>query len=178
MDELLARLRSEGEHETYPLATERDLEQTEAALGRALPPSFRRFLRGFSNGAYLFEIQEVSAVGAGNPQIGAIQDALPHVISASPDTEVRLDSGGAVLISSLVPFSLDHNGNCWCFLTSQEEPDGEYPVAYYDDEHEKLYGKLSGFEAWLTRQVDAEPRDEFNRTLYDDDVLRDEMNLG
>ncbi len=178
MDELLARLQSEGEHETYPLATERDLEQTQAALGRPLPPSFRTFLTRFSNGAYLFQIQEVSAVGAGNAQVNAIQDALPHVISAAPETEVALDSGGTVLVASLVPFSLDHNGNCWCFLTSLEEPNGEYPVAYYDDEHEKLYGKLAGFEAWLTRLVDAEPRDEVIRTLYDDDVLLDEMNLG
>ena len=176
MDELLARLRSAGAHETYPPASDDDVAATERALRRPLPPSFRAFLKGFSNGAYLFMLQEVSAAGAGNAQIGAIQDVLPNVILASGDTAVGLDSGGSVSAGALVPFSLDHNGNCWCFLTSEAAPDGEYPVAYFDADHEQLYGRLQGFQAWLTVLVDEQ--DEVIRTLYDDDVLQGELGLG
>ena len=175
MHDLLARLRREGEHETYPPADAAAVEATEQAIGRRLPPSFRTFVTAFSNGAYLFMLQEVLAVGAGNPQIGAVQDVL-SVVSAAPDADVPLDSGGQVTGATLVPFSLDHNGNCWCFLTGEEVPDGEYPVAYFDAEHEKLYGRLPGFSAWLTKLADEQ--DEVIRTLYDEDVLYDEMGLG
>jgi hypothetical protein len=176
MDDLLAKLRGEGDHETYAPATEDDLLATEQSLGRPLPPSFRAFQRGFSNGAYLFMVQEVSSVGVGNPQIGAIQNVLPNVIEASPETDVALDSGGTVKAAALVPFSLDHNGNSWCFLTSEGAPDGEYPVAYYDADHEKLYGRLSGFRAWLEALAGAQ--DEVIRTLYDSETLEGEMGLG
>jgi hypothetical protein len=160
LDDLLARLGSEGEHEIYPPAREEDVAETERAIGRALPPSFRAFLTEFSNGAYLFMLQEVSAAGAGDAQIGAIQDALSMV-------------GGS---ASLVPFSLDHNGNCWCFLTAEDAPGGEYPVAYYDTHGAKLYGRLDGFRAWLEVLVDRQ--DEVIRTLYDDDTLYGELGLG
>jgi hypothetical protein len=73
-------------------------------------------------------LQEVSAVGAGNDQIGPIQDA---------------GLGGP----SFVPFSLDHNGNCWCLVTGQAASDGEYPVAYVDPQTNGLVGEGAGREA-------------------------------
>jgi hypothetical protein len=175
MEGLLARLRAEGEHETYPPAAEDEVLSTEQAIGRPLPPSFRQFLGSFSNGAYLLMLQEVSAAGAGNPQIGAIQDVLPTMVE-NPGSRLPLDSGEPVLAAALVPFSLDHNGNCWCFITSEPSPDGEYPVAYYDTRHGRLYGRLPGFRAWLTTLLDEQ--DEVIRTLYDDHVIQDELGLG
>lgn len=146
---LLDRLRAQGEHETYPLATPEDLDRTDRSLGVALPPSYRSFASTFSNGAYLFMLQEVSAAGAGNAQIGAIQDVSPHVFPPDEDAVVT-SSDGKVPRTSLVPFSLDGNCNCWCFLTSLSAPGGEYPVAYCDTEQHRLVARLAGFEEWLT----------------------------
>jgi hypothetical protein len=174
--DLVAKLRDEGTHEVYPRATEDDLLVTEHEIGRPLPPSFREFTREFSNGAYLFLIQEVSAVGAGNPQIGAIQNSRPAVVRAAAEALVAVEDGGPVRAGDLVPFSLDSNGNCWCFLAAQDATNGEYAVAYYASDNEKLYGMLPGFEVWLGRLI--EHQDEVIRTLYSDAMILDELGLG
>jgi hypothetical protein len=172
IEELLARLRQESEHETYPVATADDTAATERALGRPLPESFKRFQMEFSNGAYLFMLQEVSATGAGNRQVGAIQAVLRNVIVAAADDDISVDSGAVVKAGDLVPYSLDGNGNCWCFLTSESAAGDEYAVAYYVTDQDRLVGRLPGFEAWLTTLVNEQ--DEVIRTIYD----WDELDLG
>ena len=57
MSELLQKLQ-DGEHEMYEKATEEDIAMTESAIGLALPPSYRALVSRFSNGAYLYTIQE------------------------------------------------------------------------------------------------------------------------
>src|SRR4051794_10516185 len=93
LDELLLRLQAEGEHETYPAASDADVLETEGALGGRLPPSFRAFVTQVSNGAYLFMVQEVSAVGSGNEQIAAIQDNVAADFPAAPDDRFTTPSG-------------------------------------------------------------------------------------
>src|SRR5260370_39515681 len=53
----------------YPVAAAHDIAMPESALGRPLPDSYKTFVTEFSNGAYLYQLQEVSAVGEGNQQI-------------------------------------------------------------------------------------------------------------
>jgi hypothetical protein len=90
--ELLTALEA-SQHERYPLATDQDLKQTEGALGRPLPPSFRQFVTQFSNGAYVYGLQEVSAVGEGNDQIAAIQNViLPG--RPTDDQQIPVREGG------------------------------------------------------------------------------------
>lgn len=172
IDELVALLREDGDHETYAAATSEDIAVTEQALGRPLPASFRGFQTKFSNGAYLFMLQEVSATGAGNRQVSAIQDVLPHAITVAPDEEIPLEDGTAVRAGALVPYSLDGNGNCWCFLIDESAPDDEYPVAYFVADQKRLVGRLPGFEQWLKKLIDE--RDEVIRTMYG----WDELGLG
>lgn len=50
-------------HETYEVASKEDIEKTENALNYKLPKSYCDFVSQFSNGAFLYMIQEVSAVG-------------------------------------------------------------------------------------------------------------------
>jgi hypothetical protein len=95
-----SRRSSRGEHATYPPATEDDV----------------RFL-----------LQEVSAVGSDNRQIGPIQD------------------NAAAYGGGHIPFSLDSNGNAWCFMAGE----GENAVAYHDTETGRFVGELPSFEAWL-----------------------------
>jgi len=49
-------------------------------------------------------------------------------------------------------------------------------VAYFDTTGRKLYGKQASFPAWL--RILVETQSEVIRTLYDDDVLYDELELG
>lgn len=116
--------------------------------------------------------QEVSATGAGNRQVGAIQNVLPHAVSVSPDENIPLEDGSAVRAGALVPYSLDSNGNCWCFRTGESAPDEEYPLAYFVSDQRRLVGRRPGFEHWLKKLIDE--RDEGIRTMYD----CDELDLG
>jgi hypothetical protein len=172
--DLLSALEA-GEHERYPVATDNDVVSTEASIGRPLPPSFRAFVTQFSNGAYLYGLQEVSAVGEGNAQIASIQRVvLPGDTDAAERIPFR--QGSDIGRDNLVPFSLDHNGNAWCFLTDSADADGEYPVAYFDTTGRKLYGKQRSFADWLGILIDTQ--EEVIRTLYEEDVLYGELGLG
>jgi hypothetical protein len=175
IDALISRLRVEGAHETHPPASAEDIADTEAAIGVPLPDSFRAFVSRFSNGAYLFTLQEVSAVGDGNEQIRAIQD-IDRTGKGAPDETILFRESGQTVYGDLVPFGLDHNANEWCFVAGAGRPANEYAVAYFDTAGRTLYGKLSGFTEWLSILI-AE-QDEVIRTLYDDDVLYDELQLG
>lgn len=119
-------------------------------MGVTLPPSYRSFVTGFSNGAYLFMLQEVSAVGSGNEQIGPILD------------NAAAYGGGDI------PFSLDSNGNAWCFMAGE----GENAVAYHDTETGRLEGELPSFEAWI--EILIREQDEVIRVLG----FTDELGLG
>lgn len=158
-----------GDHELYPKATEEDCLLTEAALGRKLPQEYRRFVTQFSNGAYLFQTQEVSAVGEGNPQIGPIQNNLSGVVPWAPDMPIPFREGGVVAASSLIPFSLDSNGNAWCFVEEAE-------VAYLHCTGRKLYARLPSFAAWL--EILAREQAEVIRSVCEEEVIYDELELG
>jgi hypothetical protein len=173
IDELLKQLRTEGQHETYSPAPIGEVEKTEAAIGHPLPESYRQFVTQYSNGAYLFELQEVSAVGGGNTQIMAIQDITRE---GESDETIPFRDGGETRYGNLIPFGLDANGNEWSFVVEPGRPENEYDVAYLDTSGRKLYGKLSGFSDWLS--VVIREQDEVIWALYDEDVLSDELMLG
>ena len=163
-----------GQHETYPPATEQDIKTTEQAIGYALPYSFKAFLQGFSNGAYLYLLQEVSAVGVGNPQILPIQDI--EWLKGEPSERIPIREGGETRLGNLIPFGLDANGNAWCFVTDLQSENGEYVVYYFNTSGRKLYSKIESFARWL--EILTDKQDEVIRTLYDDAVLSEELNLG
>jgi hypothetical protein len=170
---LIEKLSAVGEHETYPPASSADIARTESALGRPLPSSYTEFVSTFSNGAYLFLLQEVSAVGDGNSQIAAIQNLQRETAADEP---VPFREGGETLYGNLIPFGLDSNGNEWCFVVEPDRPGNEYEVAYFDTAGRKLYGRLGSFAEWLAILIVR--KEEVVRTLYDDDVIYDELGLG
>ena len=160
-------------HEVYETATDSDISATESATGRRLPPSYKEFVKKFSNGAYIYFLQEVCAVGAGNEQISSIQSNYPIDQEMAP---IPFRDDGQVSPRDLVPFGLDSNGNAWCFVVDSGSAGEECPVAYLDTAGRKLYGKLGGFLEWL--EILIKEQTEVIRTLYDDDVIYDELNLG
>ena len=171
-EELIGRLRENGEHETYPPASMEAVEQTEVALGVKLPRSFRTFVTEYSNGAYLFSLQEVSAVGDGNPQVAPIQANLGGGFPAEAGVELPVAGSSPVMSDSVVPFSLDSNGNCWCFLSDRRSGDNEYEVAYCDTQQARLVGRLPSFDAWLELLI--RDQDEVIRVLG----FADQLGLG
>ena len=182
IDGILVEL-AKSEHELYPRATTDDVGKTEALIGISLPESYRQFVTEFSNGAYLLMLQEVSAVGDGNEQIRPIQDIFHRrwttgeaLAPEELEAEIGFREGGTVKRRHLVPFSLDHNGNEWCFVAESLGADNEYPVAYLDNQNPKLFGRLENFAVWLKVLIDG--GNEVIRTLYDDDVIYDELGLG
>jgi hypothetical protein len=172
--EALDRLRADGTHETYPVASRSDVTKTEVALGRSLPDSYGTFVQEFSNGAYLYGTQEVSAVGDGNQQIMPIQKIYRSPVD--PGESIPYREGGTTTYGNLIPFGLDSNGNEWCFVADVDTDGNEYPVAYFHTLGKKLFGRLPSFTDWLVRLI--ERREEVIRTMYGDDVLYEELELG
>jgi hypothetical protein len=126
----------------------------------------------------------VSAVGKWNKQIGPIQSSF-HLdwttgeALTSEDLEADIEcweGGKPVKRKHLIPFSLDSNGNEWCFIAENPAADNEYPVAYLNNSDPKLFGQLEHFAAWL--KILVANQEEVIRTLYDDDVIYDELGLG
>jgi hypothetical protein len=125
-------------------------------------------------------LQEVSAVGQGNAQIVGIH-RIVRISSGElgADQPIPFREGGAALYRQTIPFGLDHNAGEWCFITTEDVAENEYPVAYLSagcEAEYKLYGRLSGFTEWLGTLI--EKQEEVIRTLYDEDVLYDELCLG
>jgi hypothetical protein len=197
---LLAELRG-GNHELFPPASEDDLALTESSLGRDLPRSYRTFVTEFSNGAYLYGVEQVNSTGKGTSwsveEILAYTETLESVKpipiqdlvlmgqsddgsfnEVDPETPISSDSGDAdVRWGDLVPFHADHNANSWCFLAGGAPgPDAEYPVAYVDVHGLKLYGVQPHFTAWLARVV--EHQTEVIGSLYPRRFLESELGLG
>lgn len=163
-------------HETYEVALKEDIEKTENGLNCKLPKSYCDFVSHFSNGAFLYMIQEVSAVGDGNKQIMPMQRlSLQRMTIVETQEMINIKEGGSVNVDHLIPFSLDHNGNAWCFIVNQMI-DEEYKVAYFDSHNPKLYGMMDNFNEWL--KVLINNREEVIRTIYDDNVISMELGLG
>lgn len=184
IDEVLDALdRTRAKHDCNPVASAADIAETERAIGHTLPGSFRRFVSEIGNGAYLFGVQEVSGVG---------DVEIPRPIHRNEwhygpegvgnDGRVSIREGGEAQSGSLVPFSLDSNGNEWCFI---DDGSLEPAVAYFAGplvprSRRRLYAPLAGgFREWLAILVEH-PEDEVVRTVYrdDEDVLYDELMLG
>ncbi len=177
IEELIQKLEEEKEqHEMYEKATDADIDKTESAIGQKLPQSYKTFVTSFSNGAYLYTMQEVSAVGDGNEQIIPIQ-AVEWLDPVYTDKNpIPFRGGGEVAPENLVPFGLDHNANAWCFVLDPNAPEAECPVAYLHISGRKLYGKLDNFAKWV--EILIEEQSEVIRVLYDEDVIYDELDLG
>jgi hypothetical protein len=167
---------SQGDHEKYAVASDADIQLTETAIGIQLPVSYRTFVKQFSNGAYLYMLQEVSSVGHGNSQISAIQNVVPDTSGGAGDESIPNRDGGTTNLRNLIPFSLDSNGNASCFITGSEATD-DLPVAYIDFHGRKLYAKLPSFEEWLSIFVSGDP-EEVIRKVCDESIIDDELCLG
>ena len=165
----LINILSLGNHELYPTATNDDVIITSKAIGYEFPQSYKTFVTEFSNGAYLYMVQEICCVGDCTKKIQSIQDAYePHKKSSQLlnvyESQVKYE------ISNLIPYSLDSNGNAWCFVKHSNK------VCYLELTENRLFGFLNGFEEWLGILVKS--KNEVIREIYDEEFLFKVLNLG
>ena len=59
--------------------------------------------------------------------------------------KIELDKREIKVDSLLCLMSEDSNGGAWCWLTSEETKDGEWPLAYYSLSDKKLHYKVQNF---------------------------------
>ena len=117
-----------------PAASEAQLEACEMALGRSMPPLFRRFLR-LHNGGSMYE---TTVYGA------ATEDAFDLALM---NLRVREDGHP----ERLVAFASTLSGDLYCFDMDSADDDGEAPVVLMDVEEGQTFAVCSGFETWLDR---------------------------
>jgi hypothetical protein len=136
-------------HKSKPLS-DSEIQTMIQQSGFKLPPSYLVFLYEFGNGdttnlgSYQIFHQDIDA-----------PDNVWDFSRAKPDAPdpVRVDDGSPVPKSSLFCLMTeDSNGGSWCWLTSEPDAEGEYPLAYYfrDEEGmEQLFYRVQNFTVWL-----------------------------
>jgi hypothetical protein len=179
IDDPLERLRGDAaEHDIYGCAADEDVRRTEEAIGVRLPDSYRRFVREFSNGAYLYRVQEVAPVGDVDHLVPIHR--FQRIGAGDPNELLTYRNGGeTVRHGDTVVFGGDSNGNEWCFVTTRPSTVAEYEISYLDTGSRKLYAPMRSFAQWVEWLIEH-PEDEVIRTYYvdDDAILYDEMMLG
>ena len=179
IDDVLERLRDDSaQHDLVACSTQADVRRTEEAIGTPLPLSYRRFVLEFSNGAYLYGVQEVAPVGDVAHKVPIHR--FERIGTADPGEQLTYRDGGArVRHDETIVFAGDSNGNEWCFVTTRPSAADEYEVAYLDTRSRNLYASMPSFAHWLEWLADHS-EDEVIRTYYvdDEEILYDEMMLG
>ena len=148
-------------HESKPLS-DADITNLIQQSGFKLPPSYLVFLAEFGNG----DMTNLGSYQIFNQDIDA-PDNVWDFSRAKPDAPdpVPVDGSSPVPKSSLFCLMTeDSNGGSWCWLTSEPDADGEYPLAYYfsgsiDDDYDgenpvqQLFYRVPNFTAWLEMLV-------------------------
>jgi hypothetical protein len=136
-------------HKSKPLS-DADIQTLVQQSGFTLPPSYLVFLNEFGNGdtidrgSYQIFYQDIDA-----------PDNVWEFSRAHPDAPdlVPVNGGSPVPKSSLFCLMTeDSNGGSWCWLTSEPDAEGEYPLAYYfsgEDDVKRLFFTVPNFATWL-----------------------------
>ena len=162
-----------AKHKSKPLS-DADIKGLIQQSGFTLPPSYLVFLYEFGNGdtidrgSYQIFYQDIDA-----------PDNVWDFSRAHPDAPdlIPVEGGSPVPKSSLFCLMTeDSNGGSWCWLTSEPDADGEYPLAYYsrgysgeEDIGKQLFYRVPNFTTWL--DILVRDRHEVIRSLDVDDRL-------
>jgi len=146
LSSLLKKLKSDMKRhqDVGPRLTQEQIDLLEKRLGLRIPQSYRSLLLEFGDGAYwLYGQQPIDT-------ISQRQGHWLRSIRAEAPGSIAVDGGGQVPIESLVLLmSEDSNGGSWCWLTSQAQPDGEWPLAYYHQSDKALHYRVPNLVEWL-----------------------------
>ena len=149
MDSLISILKSDMNlhKDVDDPASEEEIRKTELELKIALPPSYRYFLKEFGNGAYwLYTVdQPINGVNKKFGEIHWLGEYRKHL-----GDEIQSDGFGTFKTNELLCLMTENsNGGAWCWITTEYSENGEWPIAYYSINDQKLYYKISNFKDWL-----------------------------
>lgn len=134
-------------------ANQQMIKDTEWYIGKTLPESYKKFLKYFSNGIFLFDIEPILGVGRRfeDTPCGIVRYSKEVVQLDTPSTIVPENKGIsrnkliAFTAGSAPDMSLDH----WVFITDEEPEGHEYKVGYVSQSSGNVVVVLKNFEEWL-----------------------------
>jgi hypothetical protein len=147
--------------EVGPRLNDEEIEAVERQLNLNLPNSYKSFLKLFGDGGFWIYYQPIDSI-QNYSWLNDYRKQLPPTIELVEGTFIKTDS-------LLCLMTEDSNGGAWCWLTTEADNDGEWPLAYYNMEDEKLYYKVNNFTEWLSILVECEA--EVIRKLDTDEIL-------
>lgn len=144
-------------------ATDAEIKEAELKLGVQLPPSYKTFVKEFGNGAQ--ELYIVDQPVNGVHEIHWFSEYRNFV----PDT-VHTDGFGSFAANTLLCLMTeDSNGGAWCWITTENNENGEWSLAYFNIGDEKFYYKVSNFIEWL--EIATTCKEEVIRELDVEEIL-------
>ena len=137
-----------------------EIQLIKKKLNLNLPNSYKIFLKYFGDGAYWIYFQTIDQI-QNYSWLKDYRDNLGETLQLNKET-IDVDS-------LLCLMSEDSNGGAWCWLTFQQNNDGEWPLAYYSISDKKLHYKVKNFTEWL--KILTETKYEVIRELDIDEKL-------
>ncbi|CAL2102293.1 SUKH superfamily protein [Tenacibaculum sp. 190130A14a] len=141
--------------------TDINIKVIEKELGLSLPVSYKIFLQYFGDGADWLYHQSIDSA----KNIGKLKEyrrGLGAQINWIGEKELEVDT-------ILCLMTEDSNGGAWCWITSEVDENGEWPLAYFNREDGSLYFKIENFTEWLKTLVAS--KSEVIRALDTEDKL-------
>lgn len=123
----------------------------EKTLGYPLPPSFRLFLKHFSNGIFLLDCEPIGGVDDNSPcaDIRNVHDLIPDI----PSEVLLVETNEWICSATLISFTMfdagDSSNNHWVFICDDNVKNHEYRVGFISQDTKKIIKTLNNFEAWL-----------------------------
>lgn len=162
MDSLISILKSDSKFhkDVEKTITDTEISLTESELGLKLPSSYKHFLKEFGNGAYwLYHVDQ--PINGINKEYGNI-----HWLGKYRNLNATIESDGFGTFETnklLCLMTENSNGGAWVWITTENNADGEWPLAYYSIKDRKLYYKISNFVEWL--KIATKSKEEVIRQL-------------
>tara|TARA_R100000789_G_scaffold70412_1_gene65899 strand:- start:1010 stop:1549 length:540 start_codon:yes stop_codon:yes gene_type:complete len=153
-----------------PKLNENNILEAESELGIALPQSFKLFLKEFGNGAdWLYHVdQPINGVAKEYGKIHWLGKYRKHL-----GETIESNGFGSFKTKTLLCLMTENsNGGAWVFLTSENSENGEWPLAFYNMDDQKLYFKVESFTQWIGLAIKC--KSEVIRELDEENIL----NLG
>lgn len=129
------------------------VEETENRIGVKLPESYKKFVKYFSNGIFLFEVEPILGVGRNFNDLpcgmivpsGVLVQKDTNCFIAPEKRNIDRDKLIAFTAGSALDLSLDH----WVFIADSTPENNEYKVGYVTQNAGNIAAVLDNFETWL-----------------------------
>jgi cell wall assembly regulator SMI1 len=130
--------------------TEVCITQSEAALGRRFPPSFRAWLLSH-NGKGLGRVSIFPVPDERNPQ--TLLDSSERQVREGWSTWLANFEGEGRTFDHLLPFAEFGTGDYYCFDYSKDAPGGEAPVVLWSHETGETELRASSFGEFAEKVI-------------------------